>query len=189
MLPKESNSRKGPSWIFLSDSYLLIYFYIHYFTHIQILPFLTPYWASSCINKMWLIKPYTFHHPKHWFSKSTLSSTPLMIPAKGGRNLRVARRQGDMRQAQYEQGPAVEVRSKLLVSDPDHPGIRTVARWPRVATLPLSYRPAPCRGAQDRGSGGECSLYCGYLLCVMCRVTTVPMIWCLKWRHTGGRIP
>ena len=70
MLPKESNSRKGPSWIFPSDSYLLIYFYIHYFTHIQILPLLTPYWASSCINKMWLIKPYTFHHPKHWFSKS-----------------------------------------------------------------------------------------------------------------------
>ena len=33
---------------------------------------------------------------------------------------------------QHQRGAAVAVRSKLLVPDPDQPGIRTLTSWPRV---------------------------------------------------------
>ena len=73
----------------------------------------------SSSSKALILQKHTFQHSSHDISKRW--SQP---PSGAG--------QGDMRQAQYEQGPAVAVRSMLLVSDPDHPGIRTLARWPRV---------------------------------------------------------
>ena len=65
---------------------------------------------------------------------------------------------------------AVAVRSKLLVSDPDHPGIRTLARWPRVRHAATELR--ACTLQRSSGS--------------WVRRRVLPVLWISALCHVSG---
>ena len=108
-------------------------------------------------KKMFSIMRFSSQHDSHDISKRW--SQP---PSGAG--------QGDMRQAQYKQGPAVAVRSMLLVSDPDHPGIRTLARWPRVRHAATELR--ACTLQRSSGS--------------WVRRRVLPVLWISALCHVSG---